>query len=457
MTTSAGTSDLTRMFRRGFAATFALDLVTKAISAATVVILIRGLTVSSYAYVTLILTLAQFAGSAAGGGVRTRYLRREAERLSRGTAETHDLAFFQALLKGGLLVIGIGILALPIVWVTHLGSEFASAWSLIAYATSFAVGVAAAELAIAHYQARRRFLAAGVVGVVRALALLCAALVIWITGEGIVGVSIWLASSMIVVGLATAGPIALRPLKRRTPSSARRMTRFTGEEGWLSLYYLAAAGFAYVDVMVAGALLTNHQLATLGASLRYLAIVQSPIPALGAVLRVRTAQVDLIDSAFNQRAMVMSWLKRSIVPVGLVLLGVVLLAPLVIPHIDGGKYPDSIGVLQIFLVTALSAYLTAPAVSILMAQHRYFFLAASYTVAVLLNLIGDVLVARRFGVFGIAVVSSSVYVAMDVVLTSYALRYARRVNSVQSEASSANRVWTPPLRVSSLDEETHDG
>jgi O-antigen/teichoic acid export membrane protein len=453
MTISAGAADLGRIFRRGFAATFALDLVTKAISAVTVVLLIRGLSVSSYAYVTLILTLAQFAGSAAGGGVRTQYLRREAERLSRGIADDHDLAFSRALRKGAVLVVAIGIVAFPIVFITHLGSDFASAWSFIAYATSFALGIAATELAIARYQAKRRFAAAGVVNVARAAGLLCAAVMILITDVGVVGVSIWLASSMVLVGLATAGPIALRPLlELRRQSHTGGLPRFTSEETWLSIYYLAAAGFAYVDVMVAGALLTQHQLATLGASLRYLAIVQSPIPALGAVLRVRTAQIDLIDSAINQRAMVTSWLKRSLVPVGLVVLGVVLLAPVLIPHIDGGKYPGSIGALQIFLVTAVTAYLTAPAVSILMAQQRYLFLASSYVVALVLNFIGDVLVARRFGVIGIAIVSSSVYVAMDGVLTSYALHYARRVNSLMGEGVESPRWQTPSARDSALEE-----
>jgi len=40
---------LTRSFRRGFAVTFGIDLITKVIGALTVVVLIRGLTVSSYA------------------------------------------------------------------------------------------------------------------------------------------------------------------------------------------------------------------------------------------------------------------------------------------------------------------------------------------------------------------------------------------------------------------------
>src|SRR5438093_1252891 len=182
---SPDSAELSQSFRRGFAATFTLDLVTKALGAVTVVVLIRGLSVSSYAYTTLFLTLAQFAGSAAGGGVRTRYLREEAERLSRGGAGDRDEAFLNSLLKGTVLILGIGVGAFPLVWSVSLGSEFLGAASLVAYATAFAIGFSAAELAIARYQARRRFVAAGSVAIARAAALLGASVMILVTRDNL--------------------------------------------------------------------------------------------------------------------------------------------------------------------------------------------------------------------------------------------------------------------------------
>lgn len=416
--------ELNRLFRRGFAATLALDLVTKALGALTVVVLIRGLSVSHYAYTTLFLTFAQFAGPASTGGVRTRYLREEAERVSRGEGEKQDGAFAAALVKTTLLLVVAGICAVPIAGATGLGSKFGGGAALIVFSTAFAFGFSAAELAIAHYQARRRFFTAGVLSVMRAAGLLGSSLLILVTRQSVLVISLWYVASMVVIGVVTAAPVARASLS--THVAVPRLSWFDREETWLSFYYVAAAGFAYVDIMVAAALLDQKQVATLGAALRYLAIVLGAIPALGAVLRVRTAQVDLIDSLSNQRAMVITWLKRTTVPAGLVVGTTVLLAPLVIPHIDGGKYPGSVVVLQIFLATALSAYLTAPSVSILMAQGRYFVLAAIYTAGLLLNLAGDIAVARPFGVAGIAVVSTSVYVAIDITMVVGALRYAAR-------------------------------
>jgi O-antigen/teichoic acid export membrane protein len=423
MSVQADTAALTRTFRRGFATTFAVDLLTKALAATTVIVLIRGLSVSSYAYVTLFLTIASFAGSAAGGGVRTRYLREEAERVSRGTASsTHD-AFIVSLCKGTLLIASIGVLAFPVVRFAGLGSEFAGPTALVAFATAFAAGFAAAELGIARYQARKRFVAAGAIGVARAAALLAASAMIVVTRDDVTATSLWLVASMVIVGLVVAwmgarGP-GLRTLLQARPS-------LNSEEAWLSVYYVGAAGFAYVDVMVAGALLTGDQVATLGASLRYLALIQTPIAALGAILRVRTSQFDLVDHAVNQRAMMLRWLRRTALPTALLVGLALALAPALIPQVDGGKYPGSIIVLQIFLITAFTAYTTAPAASILMAQRRYPFLASVYLAGLLLNLVGDIAVAPRFGVVGIAVVSSVIYVAIDMTLTASALRHARR-------------------------------
>jgi O-antigen/teichoic acid export membrane protein len=442
MSAQASTVALNRSFRRGFTLTFTADLLTKCLSAVTVVVLIRGLTVSAYAYTTLFLTLAQFAGAAAGGGVRTRYLREEAESLSRGNRTSHSGLFTISLVKGTLLVVAIGLCVLPIVGPLHLGARFGARSSLVLYAAAFAAGYGATELAIAHHQARRRFATAGILSVIRAAALLAAAALISFTHQDVWLLSISFVASMVAVGLATSIPIAW---PERAPVHLSAL-KFDHEESWLSLYYLASAGFAYVDVLVASALLGQRQVATLGVALRYLTIVLAAVPSLGAILRVRTAQVDMVDSRSAQRKMIRSWMRLGALPVlgGLGLM--VVLVPVVIPIVNGGRYPESIPVLQIFLVTCASAYLSAPSASVMMTQRRYPALAGIFGVGLAINLAGDVLVAHRFGVLGIAVVSTSVYLALDVAMTLDALRHAARTR--YPAPSSRRRIrFTPAALV----------
>jgi O-antigen/teichoic acid export membrane protein len=419
MSLQASSTDLSRTFRRGFTLTFTTDLVTKILSAVTVVVLIRGLTVSAYAYTTLFLTLAQFAGAAAGGGVRTRYLREEAESLSRGRLTERDGRFLGSLVKGVLLVCAVGVCALPIAGGLHLGAKFGAGPGLILNAVAFAAGYGTTELAIAHHQARREFVAAGALALIRAAALLVAAVMISITHLSVEFLSMSFVASMVLVGLATAAPIMRGALER--PMLSLRMLRFEREEAWLSLYYLAAAGFAYVDVFVASAILDRNQVATLGVALRYLTVVLAAVPSLGAVLRVRTAQMDMIDSPSAQRTMILRWLRMGLVPVGLIVLLVAALAPWSLPILSGNRYPQSVVVFQVFLIIAASSYLSAPAVSVLMAQRGYASLAWIFIIGLAVNLAGDVVVARPFGVIGIAVVSTSTYLALDAVMTVAAL------------------------------------
>jgi O-antigen/teichoic acid export membrane protein len=416
------TVELNRSFRRGFTLTFTADVLTRFLSAVTVVVLIRGLTVSAYAYTTLFLTLAQFAGAAAGGGVRTRYLREEAESVSRGRADNHDRLFLISLVKATLLTAAVAVCVLPVMGTLHLGSRFGASPGLVLYAAALAAAYGATELAIAHHQARRRFAVAGMLNLIRAGAMLIAAVLITLTHQSVRLLSACFVASMVLVGLATAAPIARNALGRGVLRP--RALRFNREETWLSLYFLAAAGFAYVDVLVASALLDQKQVATLGASLRYLAVALAAAPSLAAILRVRTAQADMIDSPDAQRVMILRWMRAAAVPVAASTALMAALALWFIPIIDAGRYPGSIPAFQIFLITVASGYLSAPAASVLMAQRRYPALARIFFAGLFVNLIGDVLVAPRFGVIGIAVVSSSVYVALDLTMTVDALRTA---------------------------------
>jgi O-antigen/teichoic acid export membrane protein len=405
----------------------ALDVPARVLGAATLFVLVRALPVSAFAQYALLLALAGLASGAAGGGVRMRYIRLTAECDSRAMPDTARPAFSGALATTVALMAAlsaVGLLA------GQLAAEVGAGGSLVRPALfiaagGYAAGGAATELAIAHHQALQRFALAGAVGVVRAAVILGVAAVVVATplrssGDAVLAT---FAGAMLVLGGALCLPML------RSDIAARRFTLRSlwlgHEERWLTLYYAAAAGFAYVDLLVAGALLDEREIATLGVSLRYLSLILGAMPALGAILRVRTSQMDVVDSPERQREMLAGWLRRCWRPCVAIFAAGLALAPLAIPLIDGGRYPDSRLVTQVLLATALAAYLTAPAVSMLIAQERSAWLARAYTLALVINLVGDVVVARPFGALGIAIVSSTVYVLLDAAATGAALRSGR--------------------------------
>jgi O-antigen/teichoic acid export membrane protein len=391
----------------------------------TLVVLVRGLPVAGFAQYALLLALVGVAAGAAGGGVRMRYIRLTAERDSRGLEASGRPSFAGALLTTAGLMLGLTVVALAGGQLAAAAGSSAYGAVLVLSAGVFAVGSAASELAIAHFQALRRFVLAGSLGVLRSATLLVVAVVVVATPlhESASAMLPAFAGAMVAFGLALCAPMLYADLRERRLRGQRLW--LGSEERWLTGYYMAAAGFAYVDLLVAGALLDEEQIATLGAGLRYLSLVLGAMPALGAILRVRTSQMDILDSAARQREMLLGWLRRTW-PAGVVaLVAALALTPLVVPLIDGGRYPGSVIALQIFLTTALAAYLTAPAVSIVIAQLRAAWLARAFALGLLVNLVGDVLVARPFGVVGIAAVSSAMYVALDVATVISAVRGTR--------------------------------
>jgi O-antigen/teichoic acid export membrane protein len=407
-------------FARGFAVTFGFDVVARALSAATVVVLVRGFSVRDYAFITLFFTVGQLMASAAGAGVRVRYLREEAERVSRGTAGTTP-TFVAALLNGNTMILAFGAVVLAAVQLFELSGNPQSDTELVLLATLFAVGLASVELTMFHYQAQQRFAVAGVINAGRA-ALLLAVGALLVAGPSATQKSAgaWFSLGLLAFAaltVLTVGGARWRQLFRR-----RSRLPLSLEERWLSLYYFAAAGVAYVDVLLAGFLLDARDVASLGAARRYLAVVLGVLPALTAVMRVRTSQRDIVDRAENQRRMLTLWIGRTALPAAAltgVLAGV---ADVLIPHIDEGKYPTSITVFQVLLVTAFVSYVTLPTVSIIMARREFRLLALVALVTLVAQTVGIAIVAPFFGIVGIAVVSGAAYSGQLGMLTVIALR-----------------------------------
>jgi O-antigen/teichoic acid export membrane protein len=404
-------------FRRAFVSTFVLDVMARAVSAGAVVVLLRALAVREYAFIVLFLAVGQFLGSAAAGGLRMRHLRMEAERVSRGLDEP---SFFPTALVGGTSFIGaLGLLALAAVAIGGLGGPSGEAAAFVALASAFAIGHAATELAIYHHQAHLAFKRAGTIGVVRNALLLGVAIV---AASGLLrsGHEIALGFALAMVALALAVCVPL--LAPRSSVRLERRLGFGAESGWLTIYNLVSAGFTSVDVFIVAAILSRADVASFGAAQRYLAIALGAAPALLAVFRVRTVQQDVLDSPGAQRHLLLAWARQTAPPIAAaVALGVVA-APLLVPIVDGGRYPDSVPILQVFLAIAFSTYICMPASSLLLAQLRYRELALIWTAGLAVNTVGDFMVGPVFGVVGIAVVSTTVYVLVHATLTVTALR-----------------------------------
>lgn len=381
-------------FRRGFVSTFSLDVAARGLSAISLVLFIRALGVESFAYLVLFLTVGQFAGGALTGGIRTRYLRAEAERVSRG--EEGATGFALALATAIGLIAACGALF-------YAGASLAGGVDsqFVLLATLFTAGHASIELAMYHNQAHLRFTRGGAIGVARSSAVLAVAA---LASFGLLGSGPAVAGA-VAAAVTGVAALACAPYVRQTiavPARAALGGHFGAEASWLTVYYLASAGFAYVNIFVVASLLDDEAVASYGAASRYLAIALGPVPALLAVIRVRTSQHDVVDSAVLQKEMLIAWVKRTIGPAAAIVAIAVIAAPFAIPLLDQGAYPDSVPIFQLLMLPALVIYTTMPGASMLMAQHRYRTLATIYAVAVAVQIGVALAAAEVLGVVGVA-------------------------------------------------------
>lgn len=415
----ADESSKRNVFRRGFAATLSFDVVSRGLSAIVTVLLVRSLSVESFAYVVLFLNVGQFAGSAATGGMRMRYMRKEAERVSRGHDE--PVSFFVAL-AGSLAMIGGGaLLAFLVATAVGTAGGLGDRALFIALVTLYTCGHAGVELAMYRHQAHLAFRKAGVLGLMRNLVIFAVATM---AAVGVIdsgqAIATWLTFAVLAVAILACAPHAWAT--RGSRAGMEGWLGFGAESNWLTVYYVVGAGFAYINVFIVAALLDDEAIASFGAALRYLAIVMGPYPALLAVLRVRTSQHDVVDSTTVQIQMLTDWFKRAALPVlaGLVLVAAA--APFAIPIVDDGRYPDSITILQLQLIGVFVIYATLPSSNLLMSQRRYKLLAIVYGSALVVDAVLAVVLGLVAGVIGIAAVAGVATGAMYATVAWLALR-----------------------------------
>jgi O-antigen/teichoic acid export membrane protein len=434
-------------FKRGFVSTFALDVVARGMSALTLVLLLRALSVENFAFVVLLLNVGQFLGSAATGGLRLRYTRLEAERVSRGHDEPS--AFHSALLGGHGLIAAAGVLGLA--GATFLGiGDADERIAFVALGAAYTIGSASIEMATFHYQAQLAFLRAGLIQIARGVVLLAvAALATAGLLESGAAISLYFA-----IGVCLLAAVVAVPLARATRGAARgREGRFGfgRESAALTLYSMASAGWAYLDLFLVAALLDDAAVAAYGAALRYVSIVMGPVPAMISVLRVRTAQGDMIDSEDAQIAMMRRWARQAGPPTAAILAAAAILAVWAIPLLDGGRYPDSVPIFQVLMVVAFAQLVTLPNSSLLIAQERYTSLAWINAAAVVINVVIATIAAELFGVVGIAAAAALVtigQVSAVSFLAAHPPSSGARAATAPIEADAQATLEDPPTRTS---------
>lgn len=346
---------------------FVCDVISKAIAALSLVLIVRTLSVADVAAYTLYIAaataLAQFLNA-----VSSRiYLVNEDDAGPRRAGEY----------LGGQWWCCAALLTAALVLAPWLGR---APVLVVLQASAFT----AVEFSRVLLQRSGRFRRISLLELAQRTALLAGiALMVWGGTVPLTAASIVLAQVAVGLGIAALGMIdqvrwsavAAAPkalLWRQLPVAGNR---------WLAGYYLVNAIHLHLPVFVIHLLSGEASQAVFGVAFRYFGLAQLVLSAVQTVIAPRVR--DRQDPRSLERLLAEH--RRWIPAFAAVVLAGMMLAGWILPVLHNGKYPEAVGVLRVLLLASIISFAASPYVNILH-RHRDF--------AVLFGLILFTLVAH---------------------------------------------------------------
>ncbi|MDF2946796.1 MAG: oligosaccharide flippase family protein [Bacillales bacterium] len=171
-----------------------------------------------------------------------------------------------------------------------------------------------------------------------------------------------------------------------------------GPYKYLIFYVFFSTILSQLDVLMLKYLSNNYHLANYGSAFRYYSLLLLALGSINSVLlpviqNIKTrSEVDTIYSKHN---------KLLIVFIPIVLLGA-WLSNWVLPIIDMGKYPDAVFIFQILSFSAIISFVFSPHTNFVMKFEDFKFLFCIIIVAVILNIILNLIAIPLYGSIGAA-------------------------------------------------------
>ncbi|WP_017379298.1 oligosaccharide flippase family protein [Paenisporosarcina sp. TG-14] len=162
-----------------------------------------------------------------------------------------------------------------------------------------------------------------------------------------------------------------------------------------------------VDVLLLGLLGSDFMLASYASGRKYYSLL---LMALTSVNSVLLPTVNNAKSNDELRKLYRQYDK--ILLLFIVLVGIaILIAPWIIPIIDGGKYPDSINIFRILCISSLISFAGSPYNNILLREKKYKFMVINNLLNIGVSVLLNVILIPIYGGLGTAL---SMLIAMGI-------------------------------------------
>jgi len=384
------------------------DIVSKIISVAALLLIIRGLSIADYAAYTVFYTILSLMPNIVGSGINTALVRYSAEYFSKENQRPYGLYFLSFLFQIALyILLGVVMYAFGD-FISNL--LFGEKSFLTAYRLGLigGLGFLIAQSGRSIFQAEERF---GVY--IKTLWLKQISIFIPICLLFLFDFLNFDTSArvMIIINLLVGlfivfyifRQINLRRIFIEVKAQLPVIKEFVASSKWLLVYFVLLAAFQRLDIFMISHFSSTEELANYGVAFRYYAAILLLLGSVHAVLLPMLSKIEMQDIRKQKRFMV-KWLKFTVWIVIPILIAD-LFGKRIFLWISGAQYSRAFLIFIVFSIGIWLSLIFSPLVNLLISRKIFKFLVLLGTGTLIFNFVGNYLLIPIWGGVGAAFIT----------------------------------------------------
>ncbi len=404
------------------------DVIAKLLMAIATILIIRMLSIEEYAVYTKFHTIATIAASITGTGLSVAYVRFAAEQVSRGKG--NSLKLYGAC---NLFIIALTVVSLAI-------SPFLTKWLKVSCAVVLTSLVCGGLLSLnkmnqSFFQVEEKFSYSGIATNIKNITLCLFVAVLPFLFSSVYGIHVIWATLLSSLLAFEIGRLWIRKDHDKTKDEGLGNSLFNAlmkESGWLIFYFFLVALFDQACVLVMSRISTESAISTYGVASRYYILMLTFLTSLTTVLRIRTSNKRMIDSASNRKVFVYKWIKSVWWLAAIICIIAIMSSKYILPILNGSAYGEVIPTFNILMIGVFISYVFAPNVSVMMAAKRLRDLCLIALLSFVINCLICYMAIPDIGAMGAAIAVVVSNGLLNVTCTIYILTDKREYNDNQN-------------------------
>lgn len=203
------------------------------------------------------------------------------------------------------------------------------------------------------------------------------------------------------------------------------------EQIYLFVYAALMAVLLQIDVLALKTWSTDYNVSAYSSALKYYNMMLLLLNTVNSVLLPKISSeedYEKIKKMYKQQDIMSFVLLAGII-------AAIIIAPYILPIIDGGKYPEAIVVFRILCISAILSFWGSPYNNLLIKEKKYFSICIRFGLGIVVAIVGNYILIPTVGVNGTAIITLTSY---GIVNLSSRIHAKMIINKKIKEALSNN-------------------